>query len=196
MSIIDELLNFIQQHPRLLVITGAGCSQPSGIPTYRDEEGAWQRSTPIQHKEFMEKESVRKRYWARSYSGWPSIRGATPNNAHHSLESLEALGYIQQLVTQNVDGLHRRSGIKKDDLSELHGNCYLETCWTCKQEYLRSYDVQGGVGGKGCKICAERVPHFCHCTFRRCACGERLKDSIIHFKVVLRIFFFVSLVSN
>lgn len=61
MSIIDELLNFIQQHPRLLVITGAGCSQPSGIPTYRDEEGAWQRSTPIQHKEFMEKESVREK---------------------------------------------------------------------------------------------------------------------------------------
>jgi NAD-dependent SIR2 family protein deacetylase len=129
MSIIDELLNFIQQHPRLLVITGAGCSQPSGIPTYRDEEGAWQRSTPIQHKEFMEKESVRKRYWARSYSGWPSIRGATPNNAHHSLKSLEALGYIQQLVTQNVDGLHQAAGHK--NVVDLHGRLSEVVCTQC-----------------------------------------------------------------
>ncbi|MDC1018337.1 NAD-dependent protein deacetylase [Pseudomonadales bacterium] len=129
MSIIDELLNFIQQHPRLLVITGAGCSQPSGIPTYRDEEGVWQRSTPIQHKEFMEIESVRKRYWARSYSGWPSIRGATPNNAHHSLKSLEALGYIQQLVTQNVDGLHQAAGHKS--AVDLHGRLSEVVCTQC-----------------------------------------------------------------
>ncbi len=129
MPIVDELLTFIQQHPRLLVITGAGCSQPSGIPTYRDEEGAWQRSTPIQHKEFLEQESVRKRYWARSYSGWPSIRGATPNNAHHSLKSLEAMGYIQQLVTQNVDGLHQAAGHK--NVVDLHGRLSEVVCTQC-----------------------------------------------------------------
>lgn len=129
MSTVDELLSFIRQHPRLLVITGAGCSQPSGIPTYRDEEGAWQRSSPIQHKEFMEKESVRKRYWARSYSGWPSIRRATPNQAHHSLRTLEALGLIRHLVTQNVDGLHQAAGHRS--VTDLHGRLSEVVCTQC-----------------------------------------------------------------
>jgi len=129
MSNSDDLLGFIKQHPRLLVITGAGCSQPSGIPTYRDKNGDWQRSTPIQHQDFMNKESVRKRYWARSYSGWPSIRSAAPNDAHRCLGQLEELKHVQSLVTQNVDGLHQAAG--HENVIDLHGRLSEVVCTRC-----------------------------------------------------------------
>ena len=126
---LDDLVRFVQQHPRLLVVTGAGCSQASGIPTYRDTEGEWQRSTPIQHNDFIGKLSVRKRYWARSYSGWPSIRNAVPNDAHTCLSKLETMGSIDTLVTQNVDGLHQAAGQKK--VVNLHGRLSEVVCMEC-----------------------------------------------------------------
>ncbi|MFT4713287.1 MAG: NAD-dependent SIR2 family protein deacetylase [Candidatus Azotimanducaceae bacterium] len=131
MSTIDELVRFVQLYPRLLVITGAGCSQPSGIPTYRDNKGEWQRSTPIQHNDFINKDATRKRYWARSYSGWPAIKNAKPNDAHIHLRSLEELGYILTLVTQNVDGLHQAAGHNK--VVDLHGNLSEVICTQCAE---------------------------------------------------------------
>lgn len=129
MSTVNELVRFVQHHPRLLVITGAGCSQPSGIPTYRDNKGEWQRSTPIQHNDFINKDATRKRYWARSYSGWPAIKNAKPNDAHVHLKSLERLGFIETLVTQNVDGLHQAAGHNK--VVDLHGSLSEVICTEC-----------------------------------------------------------------
>jgi NAD-dependent SIR2 family protein deacetylase len=131
MSTIDELAHFVRRNPRLLVITGAGCSQPSGIPPYRDNKGEWQRSTPIQHNDFINKDATRKRYWARSYSGWPAIKNAKPNDAHIHLRSLEELGYIHTLVTQNVDGLHQAAGHSK--VVDLHGNLSEVICTQCAE---------------------------------------------------------------
>ena len=76
---------------RLFVITGAGVSAPSGIDTYRDHSGAWQRSMPIQHQEFLNRHDVRQRYWARSLRGWPAFRDAQPNPAHAALVELERM---------------------------------------------------------------------------------------------------------
>lgn len=129
MSTVDELVSFVQHHPRLLVITGAGCSQPSGIPTYRNDKGEWQRSTPIQHNDFISKNATRKRYWARSYSGWPAIKNAKPNDAHIHLRSLEKRGFIDTLVTQNVDGLHQAAG--HNQVVDLHGNLSEVICTEC-----------------------------------------------------------------
>ncbi|MFG1490518.1 Sir2 family NAD-dependent protein deacetylase, partial [Oceanospirillum sp. HFRX-1_2] len=76
------LFEFIKQHPRLLILTGAGMSTDSGIPDYRDQEGQWKRKQPVQHGDFMTSELVRQRYWGRSLIGWPIIRDAKPNQAH------------------------------------------------------------------------------------------------------------------
>ena len=61
---------FVRQHNRLFVLTGAGISTDSGIPGYRDDNGQWKRSPPVQWQDFLHSESTRRRYWARSYLGW------------------------------------------------------------------------------------------------------------------------------
>jgi hypothetical protein len=83
---------------------------------------------------------------------------------------------------QNVDGLHLKSGVPRDAISELHGDVKLEVCWKCDASYLREFRVVEHKNGNGrCGECRKRVKHFCHCTSRRCACGAVLKDSIINF---------------
>jgi NAD-dependent SIR2 family protein deacetylase len=99
----SPLREFIERHPRLFVLTGAGCSTGSGIPDYRDADGEWKRGRPVMFGDFLTNEHARKRYWARSLIGWQRMNGARPNAAHHSLASLERQGRIAQLVTQNVD---------------------------------------------------------------------------------------------
>lgn len=126
-----SLAQFIEQHPRLFVLTGAGISTDSGIPDYRDKEGNWKRKQPVQHKAFMDDYSVRQRYWARSLIGWPVIRDAQPGRAHHALVQLEQRGHIHQLVTQNVDRLHQSAGSQQ--VIDLHGRSDQVRCMGCGQ---------------------------------------------------------------
>ena len=79
------LAEFIARHPRLFVLTGAGCSTDSGIPDYRDADGEWRRGRPIMLQDFLGKERSRKRYWARSLVGFRRMRAAGPNDAHRAL---------------------------------------------------------------------------------------------------------------
>ncbi len=125
----DGLAGFATQYPRWLVITGAGCSAPSGIPTYRDATGRWLRSAPITHQDFLTQERFRQRYWARSFAGWPLIHNAQPNGTHQHLVRLERAGLVRELVTQNVDGLHQKAGHKQ--VVDLHGRLAEVICLTC-----------------------------------------------------------------
>jgi NAD-dependent SIR2 family protein deacetylase len=124
-----SLAAFIERHPRLFVLTGAGVSAPSGLPTYRDERGQWLYRRPIQHNEFLQQEHTRKRYWARSMLGWPAVRDAKPNNAHKALARLEREKKIVLLVTQNVDRLHQRASSRR--VIDLHGRLDRVRCLDC-----------------------------------------------------------------
>jgi NAD-dependent SIR2 family protein deacetylase len=123
------LAGFIDTHPRLFVLTGAGCSTDSGIPDYRDSDGAWKRSPPVTYQAFMGEECTRKRYWARSLVGWRHFGRAQPNGTHHALQRLEAQGRLEMLVTQNVDGLHQRAGQRQ--VVDLHGRLDEVRCMGC-----------------------------------------------------------------
>ena len=123
------LAEFVARHPKLFVLTGAGCSTASGIPDYRDVDGAWKRARPVMLQDFLAHERTRKRYWARSLVGWKRVRDATPNDAHLSLARLEREGRIGQLVTQNVDGLHQAAGSR--NVIDLHGRIDLVRCLGC-----------------------------------------------------------------
>ena len=118
---------------RVGVLTGAGVSTDSGIPDYRGE-GAPVR-TPMTFQTFLASESARKRYWAGSHLGWRSFAGAQPNEGHRALARLEAHGAVTGIVTQNVDGLHRRAGSRH--VVELHGGMDRVLCLTCGQHYAR-----------------------------------------------------------
>jgi NAD-dependent SIR2 family protein deacetylase len=127
---------FVDEHRRVFVLTGAGCSTESGIPDYRDDSGAWKRQKPIEFLPFMRDPGMRSRYWARSLIGWRSFGTAEPNLAHRSLAALERAGRVTMLVTQNVDGLHQRAGSRR--VIDLHGRLDRVVCMTCHSGWHRA----------------------------------------------------------
>lgn len=129
MNAASELRDFLDRHPRIAVLTGAGISTMSGIPDYRDEDGNWKHAKPMQFAEFKGALGGRQRYWARSFAGWSRMSSATPNAAHRALTSLEAAGRITQTITQNVDGLHSRAGSRY--VIDLHGRLDRVVCIDC-----------------------------------------------------------------
>lgn len=120
---------FLDDHHRLVVLTGAGCSTDSGIPAYRDEDGSWRQRRPVQYQDFVSDPAWRRRYWARSLRGYPLMAGARPNAVHGWLTALEQAGRLELLVTQNVDGLHQRAG--NGDVVDLHGSIHRVVCLGC-----------------------------------------------------------------
>ncbi|GGO78222.1 NAD-dependent protein deacetylase [Marinobacterium nitratireducens] len=128
-DLASRLQAFIDRHPRLLVLTGAGISTDSGIPDYRDRQGNWKRQPPVDHRDFVASLSSRQRFWARSLVGWPLMAAARPNGAHLALAALERQGHVEQLVTQNVDGLHERAGSRR--VIDLHGRSDSVICLGC-----------------------------------------------------------------
>ena len=131
-----SLFEFIESHPRIFVLTGAGVSTGSGIPDYRDSAGEWKHRKPVDYRDFVREHAVRQRYWARSAIGWPRISKAEPNAAHAGLARLEQqLGELV-IVTQNVDGLHQRAGSSR--VIDLHGNLDRVVCLDCGSYYPRT----------------------------------------------------------
>jgi NAD-dependent SIR2 family protein deacetylase len=139
----SSLQDFIERHQRLFILTGAGCSTPSGIPDYRDADGQWKRAQPVTYQAFMGEEKTRRRYWARSLVGWRLIRQAEPNNAHRALAELEAMGRSELLLTQNVDRLHQAAGSAR--VIDLHGRIDRVRCMDCEARSSRD-ELQDELG--------------------------------------------------
>ncbi|MTV38395.1 NAD-dependent protein deacetylase [Duganella radicis] len=194
---IDQLQAFLRRHQRVLVLTGAGLSTASGIPDYRDKDGVRRGRNPIQGPDFRKSEAVRRRYWARSMAGYPTLAGAAPNAGHHALAALEEAGRIHGIVTQNVDGLHTRAGSRK--LIELHGNIHGVVCLDCRrvhpragiQEWLAQANPELVPTGPAGEVVPEARPdgdaeveldEFQHFQLPYCAaCGGTLQPDVIFF---------------
>jgi NAD-dependent SIR2 family protein deacetylase len=138
----DALRDWIARHRRVFALTGAGCSTASGIPDYRDRDGAWKRTPPVTLQAFVGDPATYRRYWARSSLGWPLFAAAMPNDAHRALAAWEARGTLSLLVTQNVDGLHQRAGSR--DVVDLHGRLDEVVCLQCGARSPRAA-VQGAI---------------------------------------------------
>ena len=134
-SQLQQLFDFVRANEPLFVLTGAGCSTESGIPDYRDTNGAWKHARPVQYQDFVQRHTVRQRYWARSMVGYPQVANARPNLAHKALAELERFGLVSTLVTQNVDGLHQKAGQR--NVIELHGSLAMTRCMDCGHRYSR-----------------------------------------------------------
>ena len=132
---LDQLAQFLQRHPDVLLLTGAGISTASGIPAYRDADGVRRGNAPVQGPDFRRQEAVRRRYWARSMVGWPSLARATPNPGHLAIAHLAQRQQIGGLVTQNVDGLHQQAG--SASVTELHGSIHGVVCLDCQARHTR-----------------------------------------------------------
>jgi NAD-dependent SIR2 family protein deacetylase len=135
MSDAVALARFIEAHPRLFVLTGAGCSTASGIPDYRDHDGGWKRRPPVTLQAFVGDEKTRSRYWARSLVGWRRFGRARPNATHAAIATLESEGRIDVVLTQNVDGLHQAAGSR--NVIDLHGRLDTIRCLSCEHRAPR-----------------------------------------------------------
>ncbi|MFX1391617.1 MAG: Sir2 family NAD-dependent protein deacetylase [Promethearchaeota archaeon] len=116
---IDLAAKWIAESKSLVVFTGAGISTGSGLPDYRGPDGVWTRRD--------------KGLPPPKSPPWDQVK---PNTNHYTIIELMEMGKLNYLISQNVDGLHVKSGIPFDMISELHGNLYFMKCLSCNTKFL------------------------------------------------------------
>jgi NAD-dependent deacetylase len=116
-----------------VVLTGAGVSTGSGIPDYRGPQGVWTRDPRAERlstiEAYVQDAAVRREVWQRRLETDPTR--VLPNPAHHALATLEGLGRLDTLITQNVDGLHQAAGSAPERVVEVHGTVHEVACLAC-----------------------------------------------------------------
>jgi len=116
---------------RVLVLTGAGVSAESGIPTFRGKDGYWRDLNPakLATPEAFANDPGLVWEWYRERR--QRIRNAQPNPAHKAIEKLAQHAHEFLLVTQNVDDLHARAGSSKEKMVQIHGDIFVTRCLRC-----------------------------------------------------------------
>lgn len=127
--ISDALIRQMAQANRVAVLTGAGISKESGLPTFRDLDGYWSKFKPeeLARVEAFLKNPVLVQGWYRQR--YLAAYQTKPNPGHLALTELQALIPSFTLITQNVDNLHQRAG--SEHVVELHGNIMQSYCIDC-----------------------------------------------------------------
>ena len=133
---IDRVVNVLGRARRLLFITGAGMSADSGLPTYRGEDGLYRAQQSTAHGLSIEQALSGPMLRLRPDITWHyllelerSTRGATPNRGHHVIAEMDRYFDAVWVLTQNVDGLHRRAGSR--NVLDVHGNLRELQCTRC-----------------------------------------------------------------
>ena len=138
---IQALSELLYESKYLVVFSGAGISTESGLPDFRGPDGLWTRRD----------KGLPPRPMAVS---WHDVE---PNEGHLALVELQRLGKLKFLISQNIDNLHLKSGIKTELLAELHGNMTKLRCKDCGNLISRSADSE------------------------YCSCGGQLAKSVVDF---------------
>ena len=115
--------------------TGAGISTNSGIPDFRGPKGFWKTNTPIMFQDFVDQESQRLKYWTQSIEFKSNFQEKKPNEGHIIITDIINEKESGHCITQNVDNLHQRSGLKDDQVTELHGNATYAVCLNCQKKF-------------------------------------------------------------
>lgn len=153
MTVLDDLIDYWSAAERVVVLTGAGISTASGIPDFRSPGGRWSTYRPVTLQEFLASEDHRARYWRYKGETWGVIQAAAPNPAHLALAELAGADRIRLLVTQNVDGLHERSGFPADRLVNIHGSDAEVVCFGCKARAPRAVAQAQWEAGRAVPCC-------------------------------------------
>lgn len=129
----------VGRHAQTVLLTGAGISVASGLSDYRGENGTYRTNKayrPVYYHEFVTRHESRKRYWARSFIGWPGLLKSKPNSTHLAIRDIGAKGYISSVITQNVDSFHSIAHPELPTL-ELHGYLRSVVCVNCRNQVPR-----------------------------------------------------------
>jgi len=154
-----------------IALTGAGMSTESDIPDFRGPKGIWTTDKEAEAKAYKRYElflNNPRAYWEEmlGFQGtygtfYEQIRQAEPNPGHYALAELEALGILKCVITQNIDGLHKKAGSKR--VLEYHGSAHVLRCISCGSRFARK------------EVSLDELPP-------RCKCGAALKYDVVHFK--------------
>jgi NAD-dependent deacetylase len=165
----ERLAELIAGSERVVALTGAGVSVPSGIPDFRTPEtGVWENVDPmaVAHIEVFERDPAR--FWSYYRPRFHSLGDKRPNRAHEALAELERRGLLAGVITQNIDRLHRAAG--SENVVEVHGSIETSSCTRCAASYGID-DVNALFNGDGVAECD--------------ACGGPVKPGVVLFGELL-----------
>jgi NAD-dependent deacetylase len=156
--VIDTVRTWIEAARRIVALTGAGISTDSGIPDFRGPQGVWTRNpgaeklATLQH--YLADPELRRRAWQSRIES-PAWQAA-PNDGHRALVTLERLGKLDTLITQNVDGLHQMAGSSPERVVEIHGTIREAVCLGCGERAPMEQvlaRVRAGEEDPACRSC-------------------------------------------
>jgi NAD-dependent deacetylase len=132
---VDELKRLLESSTCAVVFTGAGISTESGIPDFRSPGGFWTKHQPIQFSDFVASKEMRREAWRRKIAADEAFGHSEPNRGHRAVAYLVNQNKVSVVITQNIDGLHQRSGVPSERVIELHGNSTYAVCLRCERRY-------------------------------------------------------------
>ena len=141
-AVYKEIAELMVDLKPCVALTGAGISAESGIPTFRSRGGLWEKFDPYVYASIDTFREDPSKYW--------SIRGEfirnydtyRPNKAHLALAELEEMGIVHLVITQNIDGLHKKAGSR--NVAEIHGSLRETYCLQCGKQFIAPR-VPGGM---------------------------------------------------
>lgn len=145
----------------ILVFSGAGLSTESGIPDFRGPDGLWTKVDPDNFTidRYRDSRELRVQSWKMHIDGelWGARSTVQPNTGHMAIVRLRRAGRLAGVVTQNVDGLHHRSGLEDDFVAELHGDVRNAHCMSCGSSWATETVlewVEAGDTDPHCPVCS------------------------------------------
>ncbi|MCU0591986.1 MAG: NAD-dependent deacylase [Desulfobacterales bacterium] len=158
-SICEAVAELILRQQPCVALTGAGISAESGIPTFRSKGGLWEKFDPTVYASIDVFRQDPSKYWSIRGEFIRNYDAYQPNSGHRALAELERMGLLRHVITQNIDGLHRKAG--SQNVTEIHGSLREILCTGCGREY--------------------QAPHIPEGMPPRCACGGVLKPNTVLF---------------
>ncbi|MFL5912859.1 MAG: SIR2 family NAD-dependent protein deacylase [Gaiellaceae bacterium] len=126
---VERLAELVREHQPCVVLTGAGISTESGIPDFRSPTGIWRQYDPMEYATIDAFLADPAKVWDFYGKRLAAVRAVEPNDGHRALADLERRGWVEAVVTQNVDGLHARAGSRT--VVEVHGSLRTCSCLEC-----------------------------------------------------------------
>jgi len=152
---MESLETLLDECRRAVLFTGAGISTESGIPDFRSPDGIWSKFTPVYYQDFVASEDARREAWRRKLVVDRDMQGAVPNRGHRAVAELIHRNDVNCVITQNIDGLHQRSGVPDDRVVELHGNSTYATCLDCGSRHELAPILAGFARDESLPVCVE-----------------------------------------
>ncbi len=158
---VKRAVNKIAHADKVTVLTGAGMSVGSGIMPFRGKGGLWEKYDPEEAASIDSFNRDPRNSWGMLKEILQVVAKAKPNPGHFSLAKLEAMGVVNSVITQNIDGLHQEAGSK--NVIEFHGNSRKVVCMGCRSQYPTT------------AIKLKPLPPYCP------LCGGVLKPDVVFF---------------